>query len=211
MSPSAYGSAAGPSPLKTGQYSSPAGPQQLGTSQYPKPVGPPSIKTSQYTKAVGPQPPPISTNVSNGGLGPGIKVTWEKTYHRTANNNPTNLKYGSLTKKWIDSGTATLDPTEAGDGGKYLRFSNVADGMSAARDLLLSGPYSNLPVDSALQKWSDGAYKAVHLRLADIGSKKVSELSGEELNKLLLEMAHYESGFRASPAAITAGPRAEGR
>lgn len=133
------------------------------------------------------------------------KATWAKDYVRAANKNPTNLKYGGLTKKWVESGTATLDPIEAGDGGRYLRFSTVTDGLNAAKDLLLSPGYRDLPVDRALHKWSANAYQAVHLRLGELGSKAVAELSPEELTKLITEMAHYESGYRAVPTAASMG------
>lgn len=78
----------------------------------------------------------------------------------TRNNNPLNIKLGSATKHWVDSGLATVDKSAATDGGNFLVFKDAATGLQAAEELIRSGVYSNLDLNSALKKWSGGGYGA---------------------------------------------------
>lgn len=141
------------------------------------------------------------------------KVTYAKDYIRGDNNNPTNLKFGSLTKKWVDSGKATTDNRAPLDGGHFLKFSTLEDGLTAAKDLLQSKSYANLKVDDAMKQWSSDAYDAKELGIPKLGAKKISQLTDEELDQLVERMAHYESGYHvvsdaeAGDAAVTGGGR----
>jgi len=161
----------------------------------------PTPKSNVSQKSAIPAPPaaPIKKSSTN-------NISWDKNYVRGANNNPTNLKYGALTKKYVDNGLAEKDPTPAIDGGHFLRFKSVEDGLNAAKELLNSSGYSNMAVDKALRKWSNDSYDTGALKLKDLGTKTVSDLNSAELETLVKAMAHWESGFKMTPivAAATA-------
>lgn len=109
------------------------------------------------------------------------------------NNNPANIKYGTLTKKWVEQGLATIDPNEASDGGKFLKFNDASTGMMAATDLLLnSGMYTNLTVNEAMKKWSNSGYDGAIA--PELAQKRVGSLAPEEVTRLVSAMLVAE-GF----------------
>ena len=109
------------------------------------------------------------------------------------NNNPLNIKVGELTQKWLDSGKASIDSVPATDGGKFLAFHSVQDGLQAAKDLLTSSAYSKLPIDAALRKWSGNGYGAEVTSDLD-KNKKIGDLTDNEITQLIKAMAKKE-GF----------------
>jgi hypothetical protein len=157
-------------------------------------------------KTAAPSPPSASAVPSSK-----YKVSWDKSYVRGKNNNPTNLKYGALTKKWVDAGTAEKDTTPALDGGHFLRFKSIEDGLSAAKDLLQSSGYKDATVDKALRKWSNDAYDTGALKLKELGSKTVADLNNAEMETLVKAMAHWESGFKMMPTPMAATAHSGGR
>lgn len=109
------------------------------------------------------------------------------------NNNPLNVKYGSLTKHWVDSGQATLDPTPAQDGGRFLRFPDARTGLDAGQELLRSPLYRDQDLERALRRWSGGGYGADIA--PSLRGKTIEQLSGDEIDFLSWEMAHREGYF----------------
>jgi len=96
------------------------------------------------------------------------------------NNNPLNITYGRLTRKWVDQGLAKRE--------KYLKFECLEDGWQAARELLLDG-YGETTIDKMLNRWTNNGYTFGDNRL-------ISTLSEDELNNLIKNMATRE-GFYA--------------
>ena len=100
-------------------------------------------------------------------------------------NNPLNIKYGAFAEKY--GATAGEDST---DGGKFAKFSSVEAGLTAASALLQSKSYSGLTVDQAMKKWSNRGYGG---EIApDMSSKKVGDLSDQELDSLVNTMSRRE-------------------
>jgi hypothetical protein len=121
----------------------------------------------------------------------GNKVTVNAGGNRpTRNNNPLNIKASGYTKSF--DGVAGIDPSPASDGGQFLTFKTPADGFNAAKKLITSSGYSNLPVDAALKRWSNKGYGAEVV--PGLENKKINELSPSELDKLIKAMAQRE-GF----------------
>lgn len=111
-------------------------------------------------------------------------------------NNPLNIKFSSLMSSFgaTDSGIAGTD------GGTFSKFNSPEEGFQAASQLLTSQVYSDLSVDAAMKKWSNSGYGA---EVSSIdGNKKIGDLSQEELNTLLTDMAKRESGasLQVTPA-----------
>lgn len=104
-------------------------------------------------------------------------------------NNPLNIKYSTT--------TASLGGQDSGisaqDGGTFASFDTPASGLQAAVNLLQSSTYSNLTVDQAMKKWSNNGYGAEVSPTID-GSQKMSDLSSDQLNQLVSDMATRESG-----------------
>lgn len=105
-------------------------------------------------------------------------------------NNPLNMKVGGLTKRYIDMGLA--QPGEkAKDGGQFLKFDTPENGHIAARDLLFSGFYKNMDLNSAMKTWSGQGYGA-EVAPQIPGDKKLSEFTPEERSTLVNAMAKKE-------------------
>ena len=128
-------------------------------------------------------------------------------------NNPLNIKLGPATKQYVDEGLAT--PGRPGtDGGRFLDFSTKEAGLAAAKKLLLSNVYSDLPVDAAMKKWSNNGY-GVEIA-PDLKGKKISDLTAGEQNKLIIAMAKREgnakavSGIQEASGAPKAGSLIDG-
>lgn len=103
-------------------------------------------------------------------------------------NNPFNIKYSPT------SGLGGTDSGIAGqDGGTFTMFSSLQEGYNAAKTLLTGSVYSGLTVDEAMKKWSNNGYGA-EVAPGIIGTKKISQLSSDELDTLLSGMAKRESG-----------------
>jgi len=108
------------------------------------------------------------------------------------NNNPLNIKYGGATKKWVEQGIATIEQKPAQDGGNFLVFKNVEDGLKAAQDLMFtSGVYKGLNVEQALRKWSGNGYGS---NVTSVPNKPIEQLTEEERQQLFKDMAKAE-GF----------------
>lgn len=107
------------------------------------------------------------------------------------NNNPLNIKASEYTLKY--PGVTGKDPKPATDGGLFLTFESPDAGFNAAKKLLGAEGYRNLTVDKAMQRWSGGGYGGDVL--PRVATKKVSDLSQEELDALIRAMASREGYF----------------
>jgi hypothetical protein len=106
----------------------------------------------------------------------------------TRNNNPMNIKASAATSTY--PGVVGFDPSPAADGGKFLTFASPKDGFNAAKRLITSSGYANLPVDAALRRWSNNGYGA---EIApSLKGKTIKALSPAELQSLLHAMARRE-------------------
>ena len=106
------------------------------------------------------------------------------------NNNPLNIKVGGATRHWINEGLAEVG-SEAADGGRFIKFNDPETGLEAAKELLTGKVYSDKTVEEAMRAWSNQGYGA---EITDIDpNKKISELTDEEIDKLILAMAWRES------------------
>lgn len=111
------------------------------------------------------------------------------------NKNPMNIKYGNATKHWVTDGKATIEGRAAADGGHFLVFNSLEDGIAAAAELLFdSGIYTNLTVDKAMQKWSGNGYSGEDI-VPGLAQLKISELNDEEKATVLEEMMTREGFF----------------
>lgn len=125
-------------------------------------------------------------------------------------NNPLNVKQGGATQKWVDNGTAVIG-RRATDGGNFLKFNSPQEGIQAAKDLLFnSGIYSNLTVNEAMKKWSNGGYDGKII--LGLGPKKISSLNDSEKDALVNAMLKAEGngsmvGISQQPASQTGGAR----
>lgn len=100
-------------------------------------------------------------------------------YRAERNNNPLNI---TVPSRYIQNGQPNLaqikqwtkatfgieatgvDPSP-GDGGlRYLQFKDLTSGWNAARSLIRSDVYRNLPLDKALSVWSGGGYNSSILK-----------------------------------------------
>lgn len=105
------------------------------------------------------------------------------------NRNPGNIKYGDFAKKY----GARKDK----DG--FAVFPSLNSGLQAMKDLLKSKSYKDLSVKDAIHKWTDG--QPYRYNLGDIAGKKVSDLSGDEFEKVIGTMRQGEGtkyGIRPS-------------
>jgi hypothetical protein len=107
------------------------------------------------------------------------------------NNNPLNLKESKFTKTF--SGVSGTDPSPASDGGKFLTFNSPEAGFEGAKQLLSSTVYSNLSVDQALKKWSNGGYGAEIV--PSLKNKTINSLSDAELLQIIQTMARREGYY----------------
>ena len=111
------------------------------------------------------------------------------------NKNPMNIKYGGATRHWVDEGLATIEGNQAADGGHFLVFKSLEDGIAAAAELLFdSGVYSNLTVNDAMKKWSGNGYSGEDI-VPGLAQLKVSELNDDEKATILEEMMTREGFF----------------
>ena len=109
---------------------------------------------------------------------------------RSANLNPGNIKLGGQTRKWVQSGAATVDPKPAKDGGNFLKFKDPQTGFDAAKDLMFSPLYSNLTTEQALRQWSHGGYGAEIV--PELKNKKINELNDGEKTYLFARLMKRE-------------------
>lgn len=92
---------------------------------------------------------------------------FDTTLART-HSNPGNLKYGPATAR-----LGAMKGQAASDGGNFAYFPDAQTGVNAIGQLLKSGVYKNMDVDSALKKYSNGGYGAEIL-----GTKQPQAASG---------------------------------
>ena len=103
-------------------------------------------------------------------------------------NNPFNIKWSPT------SGLGGTDSGLAGqDGGTFTRFATPEEGFQAGKDLLTGSAYSNLTLDQAMKKWSNSGYGAEVAPTID-GNKRIADMSDEEINTVMTNMAKRESG-----------------
>ena len=126
------------------------------------------------------------------------------------NNNPLNIKFGTNTAKWVESGDAII-AGKAPDGGNFLKFSSPDIGFAAAQDLLSHPSYSNQTVDAAMKKWSGGGYGADVAAGTIPPNIKVADLKPDQKDVLIQSMAKRE-GYQGVQMAQseqqgTSGPK----
>ena len=120
----------------------------------------------------------------------GGSATWR-------NNNPGAIKYryenGNLSgvaKGLLAKGIEIQEGSPATDGGSFISFPTIEEGDKALKKLLTSDTYSNMSVESAMRKWSNGGYGA------DIMSNPVSTTIGrldkDQLTDLIENMKKRE-------------------
>jgi len=108
----------------------------------------------------------------------GGSVSWR-------NNNPLNIKFGDFSSKY-----GAVAGTEATDGGVFANFPSVEVGLQAARDLLKSASYRDLPLEQAMRRWSGNGYGAdVAPEFTD---KTTGSMNDNELNTLIEKMTQRE-------------------
>ena len=106
------------------------------------------------------------------------------------NNNPLNIKFGDFAKQFGAS-----EGTKATDGGVFANFPDVESGMKAAKKLLSSNSYKDLPLDKALKRWSGNGYGAE--LVPEFKGKTIAQLSDSELNILINKMKQREGWITA--------------
>lgn len=129
------------------------------------------------------------------------KKTSSSSLDPTITNNPLNIHYGDFTKKY----GATIGGED--NGGNVARFPTPEVGVKATKDLLNGPGYAGagLTVSQARNKWVTGNPNTTNPSTADIvkamgGDKKLTDLSPEEFNKLLVLFAKWEN--KKSPEII---------
>jgi hypothetical protein len=115
-------------------------------------------------------------------------------------NNPLNVKLGRDTQYLVDTGVATVGEP-ATDGGNFLRFKSMSDGLDAANKLLTGPKYNSLTVDAALRRWSNNGYGG---EIAEpLGIKPttlIKDLSPNQITWLTGVMTEREMGTSAKSA-----------
>ena len=104
----------------------------------------------------------------------------------TTHNNAGNIKFGEFAKKY-----GATPGRQATDGGKFAHFPDIESGLQAQKDLLTSGSYKNLTVANAMKRWSNSGYGAD--LYPEVSNKKMTDLSPQELNELILRQTKRES------------------
>lgn len=123
-------------------------------------------------------------------------------------NNPLNMKLGTATRMYVDTGVATISSIIPTDGGRFLRFKSAERGLEAARDLICSPVYQGMSLDEALKKWSNNGYGANILSGSDIRPEwQVEMLTDKGLSTLLRRMAQAEGFDNAEALVGKVGPR----
>jgi hypothetical protein len=147
------------------------------------------------TPGVGGQPEPritLAASTAEAGTGEGEGRKGPSMAER--HNNPLNMKLGSDTKYLVDTGVATVGEP-ATDGGNFLRFKSMSDGLDAANKLLTGPKYNGLTVDAALRKWSNNGYGGEIAESVGIDPKlRVRDLSPNQLTWLTGKMVEREMG-----------------
>lgn len=129
---------------------------------------------------------------------PAPRVTHAEATLAVRNRNPLNIKYGSLTQKYVAQGLASISRVLPTDGGRFLKFQSAAAGFRAAVELLTSPLYTSLDLNSALKRWSNNGYGAEIVARTPIDPKTtITDLEQERLTQLLVAMASAE-GYRSS-------------
>ncbi len=113
------------------------------------------------------------------------------------NRNPLNIKYGALTRKYVEQGLASISRIIPRDGGRFLKFQSATGGFRAAVDLLTSPLYTSLGLDDALKRWSNNGYGAEIVGKRIDASASAATLEQEHLTHLLRSMAAAE-GYRST-------------
>ncbi|MGB6177201.1 MAG: hypothetical protein WBF43_12895 [Methylocella sp.] len=118
--------------------------------------------------------------------------------HSYRNNNPGNVKYGALAKRFGAIGR---------DASGFAVFPDAATGERAQRGLWESGGYSHATIGEALHRWSGGGYRA--LPGVDSG-KRWADLSPGEQDTLLQAQKRRE-GWAGSGGGGGLTPEHHGR
>jgi hypothetical protein len=117
------------------------------------------------------------------------------------NSNPLNMKLGSGTRRYVESGAARISDIIPKDGGRFLEFESPTTGFRAAVELLRMSPYDDLELDEALRKWSNSGYASEILAGTRLDAhRRVLYLGEGDLQILLHAMAAAE-GYKSSTIA----------
>lgn len=108
-------------------------------------------------------------------------------------NNVFNIKYGEFAKSF---GAKKGSPGR--DGGSFAIFPDVQTGIKAQRALLQRNSYKDLTVDAAMKRWSNWGFRGGRMHgyggeiYPEVASKKVNELTDEELQELSRRQSRRE-------------------
>jgi len=121
-----------------------------------------------------------------GGVGGISSITIPSGTIAAQTNNPLNIKYSPTSPAGgNDSGI------KATDGGTFASFATPEEGLTAAANLLQTN-YADLTVDQAMKQWSNNAYGGEVTQVTR--TKKIGDLTSNEMAQLLTDMAKRESG-----------------
>lgn len=109
-------------------------------------------------------------------------------------NNPLNIKYGPYAEKF-----GAKAGVKATDGGVFAFFPDEATGIRAAKNLLRSPSYAELPLTAAMRRWSGGGYGA-EVAPEDLRGKFIGQMTDAEVDRLIEAMRKRE-GWTAGKLA----------
>lgn len=114
------------------------------------------------------------------------------------NANPLNIKVGSITRRYLRQGQATISDIPPSDGGRFLKFQSPATGFKAGIELLTSRAYRDLGLDAALRRWSNNGFGAEILAGSHLDrGTRIRQLTRNDFRVLLGAMAAAE-GYRSA-------------
>ena len=122
--------------------------------------------------------------------------TWRSVAGR--NSNPLNIKLGSATRRYVNTGVATISDILPKDGGRFLKFDSPETGFRAAVELLRTPPYDDLEVDQALRRWSNNGYAAEILAGTRLEAQKPVPYLGRDDLRILLNAMAVAEGYKSS-------------
>ena len=125
--------------------------------------------------------------------------SWGSVANRNAN--PLNIKLGSGTRRYVETGLATISEIIPNDGGRFLKFDSPATGFRVAVELLSTPPYHNLGLDRALRRWSNNGYGAEILEGSHIDAHEPVPYLGLDDLEILLNAMVAAEGYKSSTIA----------
>lgn len=135
---------------------------------------------------------------SSSAPGPASSSGSDRRTVATRNSNPLNIKFGSQTRAYVETGLATISEIVPLDGGRFLKFDSPETGFRAAVALLSTPRYWNLELDEAIQRWSNNGSGAQILAGTPLDARKLVSYLGEDDLKILLAAMAAAEGYQSS-------------